>query len=171
MTRIQISTSISPETRRKLDELLEHYGTQREVVTLAIDRLYQEHREEIMPDEIAIKNFRRSRKFGWGWSSTPTGENAYSIEVPDAPDYTGTLRQLFQDRADDVAFHSLDGAFYDTAWFYDGRGITHTWAFGPLSPMFAPDGKPIEDVKYDYRWETGFRPAYANGDDIKIRLA
>ena len=41
MTRIQLSTSISPETRRKLDELVQHYGTPREVVTVAIDRLYQ----------------------------------------------------------------------------------------------------------------------------------
>ena len=46
MTRHQISTTISPETRRKLDELCQHYGTQREVVSIAIDRLHQIHEKE-----------------------------------------------------------------------------------------------------------------------------
>ena len=128
-------------------------------------------KERIMlANEITVPNFGRSRKFGWGWTTSPTGQGT-SIEIPTSPDYTGTLGQLRQDRADDRAFHSLGGAFYNTAWFYGGRRITHTWAFGPLSPMFDENDQPNPDVEYDYRWEPGFHPGYAESDDIKLRLA
>ena len=37
--RTQISTSISPYTRRQIDALCEEYGTVREVITLAVYQL------------------------------------------------------------------------------------------------------------------------------------
>jgi len=37
-------------------------------------------------------NIRRSRKFGFGWSTEPTGRDAYSIKPPEAPNYTGTIK-------------------------------------------------------------------------------
>jgi hypothetical protein len=45
--------------------------------------------------EIEINNINRTRKWGWGWSNTPTGEDAWSIELPSKPEYTGTLKQVY----------------------------------------------------------------------------
>lgn len=52
MTRIQISTGVSQETRRKADALLQQYGTLKEVVTTAIDHLYQGHEGDMIMDAI-----------------------------------------------------------------------------------------------------------------------
>jgi hypothetical protein len=43
MKRIQISTSVSEETRQQADELIAKYGySLRDVITLGIEKLYQE---------------------------------------------------------------------------------------------------------------------------------
>lgn len=119
--------------------------------------------------EITITNYRKRRKFGWGWSTIPTGEDAYSIEVPEAPDYVGTLNQLDEARANDKAFHSLGGVFYNTAWFWNGKRITHTWAWAALESPVTPLGEWRENVKYGWRWVSGFEPRIEA--DIKIRVA
>ncbi len=121
-----------------------------------------------MPKEITVKNFRKNRKFGWGWSTTPTGEDAYSIETPDAPDYEGTLNQLQEARRNDRAFNNLGGAFFNTAWFYRGKRITHTRVFGPMGPTYTEYGEEIEDVEYDDRWEPKFNQD-TDDKDITIR--
>ena len=78
--------------------------------------------------EITVRNWRRSRSFGWAWSCTPTGEDAYSIEIPSRPDYTGTYGQVVDAMLADRTFASIKGGggFYATAWFYKGGRIVAT---------------------------------------------
>ena len=125
-----------------------------------------------MPEEITVKNFRRSKKFGWGWSCIPTGQDT-DIEIPAAPDYTGTLRQLEKDQQDDAVFQNLGGAFYNTAWFFQGKRITHTWVFSPTEDSITIDeeGTHWRDVPYEYRWREGFHPLDDLDDekDLKIK--
>ena len=116
-----------------------------------------------MPEEITVKNYRRSRKFGWGWSTTPTGEDAYSIEAPTVPDYEGTLKQLDEAINNDRAFQNLGGAFFNTAWFYGGQRISHTWAFGIMSNLGGP-------ARYGHLWTRGFDPTTSDQANIKIRI-
>lgn len=116
-----------------------------------------------MPEEITVKNYRRSRKFGWGWSTTPIGEDAYSIERPSIPDYEGTLNQLDEAISNDKAFQGMGGAFFNTAWFYDRRRITHTWQFGITG------GLEDHPLKTGYLWVRGFNPDAGQGD-IKIKV-
>jgi hypothetical protein len=98
-------------------------------------------------ERITIDNPTRTRKWGWGWTNTPTGEDAYSIKVPSAPDYTGTLKQIFACIACDRTYASMKsgGTFTNTDWFYDGKRITNRREFGwwldeyrmdmPISPV------------------------------------
>lgn len=115
---------------------------------------------------------RNSKKFGWGWSCTPTGEDAYSIEYPGAPDYEGTIEQVKKARSDDRAFHSLGGAFYNTAWFYDGNRITHTWCFDCVADHNDPSEEyDFDKREYGYTWTSGFGGTDAvNKGKIKIRV-
>lgn len=77
--------------------------------------------------EITIRNWRRSRSFGFGWSSVPTGHGT-EIMVRERPDYTGTYRQVLDAIEEDRAFASTKagGAYYSTAWFYRGQRIVGT---------------------------------------------
>jgi hypothetical protein len=115
----------------------------------------------------------RSCKFGWAWTTTPTGEDAYSIEFPIRPMYEGTLKQIADQRDNDRAFHSLGGAFYNTAYFYDGQRITHTWGWDiVLEPPADEAANMTNDefyatCKYGYRWRIGFHPE--EGKRFKIR--
>lgn len=115
-----------------------------------------------------------STKFGWGWSCTPTGEDAYSIKTPSKPDYEGTLEKLRKDIANDQAFQNLGGAFYNTAWFYDGKRILKTRAYGVVkdrtTPAINEDGTHNwrnDDTEYGYRWLNGWQ-GDDHGDLIRI---
>ena len=80
-----------------------------------------------MPEEITVRNWRRSRSFGWGYSTKPTGKDSLSVALPTQPAYTGTYRQVCEAIRSDPNYASLrDGAYYLAAWFYQGRRITHT---------------------------------------------
>lgn len=58
MSRIQISTNVSTETRRQADELIELFGySLRDVVSIAIERM---HREEV----IKMAQYRKCRHCG-----------------------------------------------------------------------------------------------------------
>lgn len=50
--KTQLNARISPATREKLDELTSAYGTQAEVLAVAIDRLYQSHQAIALLDDI-----------------------------------------------------------------------------------------------------------------------
>ena len=98
--------------------------------------------------EVTIRNWRRSRSFGFGWSSIPTGRGT-EIEIPQRPDYTGTYNQVVDAVANDRAFASAKsgGAYYCAAWFYNGQRITHTefggWHEGFMANWFAPEDRDI----------------------------
>jgi len=80
---------------------------------------------------VTITNPTRTRKWGWGYSTNPTGRDAYSIEMPSRPDYTGTLKTV-QDAIDsDRTYASMKsgGTFINTQWFYDGKRITNRAEF------------------------------------------
>ena len=102
--------------------------------------------------EITVRNWRRSRSFGWGWSTVPTGEGI-NIEIPERPDYVGTYRQLCEAEAEDRAFQSSKsgGAFYATRWFYKG--------------------KPIVGTRYAGEWYSGFVTSWLDDcQDVTIRV-
>jgi len=96
-----------------------------------------------MFEEITVPIVYINRKFGWGWSCQPTGQDAYSIETPTRPDVTGTINQCRQYADTDRTFKSIKsgGTFYNTAWFYDGKRIVATWAYGLLRSV---DDLPLD---------------------------
>lgn len=77
--------------------------------------------------KITISNPTRIRKWGWEYSTAPTGRDAYSIALPTKPYYTGTLKQVQQSIANDKTFKSVKsgGTFYNAAWFYNGKRIVN----------------------------------------------
>lgn len=144
-----------------------------------------------MPEtkEILVENWKRSKKFGWGWSCTPTGDGPYSIETPTHPDVTGTIAQIQEHIRDDRAFNSLGGVFYNTAFFYDGQRITHSYDYVLLN--CAPDLPMDEDAtqegyrswkeandrhhwredEWGYDWVDGFDPGnYQDENNVKIMV-
>ena len=114
-------------------------------------------------------NIRRSRKFGFGWSTEPTGRDAYSIKPPEAPNYTGTIKSIMRSRASDRAYQTYATGnatnYYATRWFWNGKPITHIYRSGRLS----------KDSDFCMGW-FGFREEdiiYCGeliGDEIKIRV-
>lgn len=76
-----------------------------------------------MPEE--LRATRRSKKFGWGYSTNPSGDGPYSISAPTSPDYEGTIGQVTDAIASDPVYNNLGGAFSATRWFYRGQPITH----------------------------------------------
>lgn len=81
--------------------------------------------------KITVENPTRTRKWGWGWTNTPTGRDAYSIEIPSRPDYTGTMKQVLKAISEDRTYRSMKsgGTFTNTAWFYDGKRIVNRQEF------------------------------------------
>lgn len=83
-----------------------------------------------MLQEITITNINRKRK--WGWSATPTGEDA-SIETPARPDYEGTFNQIGKAKGADRTYSLLKSSGTLSArWFWDGKLIHSTWGFGVI---------------------------------------
>ena len=133
-----------------------------------------------MLHEIEITNINRKRRWGWGFSTTPSGNGPYSIELPTAPDYVGTIGQISEAIASDVVFHSLGGAFYATQDFWDGHPIVATWRFGCLQLDRGhweeeADGDGVEwvhdeDAKYGYAWFDGLEFPENGSTTIKIRV-
>ena len=121
-----------------------------------------------MLQEIDIKDINRTRKWGWGWSCTPTGEDAWSIERPAKPDCTGTLNQIQAYANGDRTWKSMQsgGTFTNTSYFYDGKPIHSTWTFGVLNGKLYDD----PDAKWGYGWFSGLH-LLENGDkSLKIRV-
>ena len=76
--------------------------------------------------EIEVHNPFRSRRFGFGYSTRPSGRDALSIELPVRPDYTGTINQVLEAIRSDQLLASLrsGGTYYTASWFFDGHRIT-----------------------------------------------
>jgi hypothetical protein len=124
--------------------------------------------------EITVTNYRNDKRFGWGYSFTPTGRDPYSIEFPTSPDHTGTLDQIDDARDKDRTWQAhSQGAFYNTAYFYKGRRITHTWRFGLLNRpdnwQDMDDREMYDKAQYGYGWFSGFEPD-TDETDVKIRV-
>lgn len=78
-----------------------------------------------MSELVRITNANLRRKWGWGYSTTPSGRDAWSILPPSGPDHTGTLNQIFKAIETDESWRHLrsGGTLFVTAWFWDGRRI------------------------------------------------
>jgi len=98
-----------------------------------------------MNKEITIANPILRRKWGFGYSTVPTGEDAYSIQRPGEPDYEGTIKQVLHDRANDRAYRAYGAPntsnYKSTAWFWDGHPIQSIKRYGLL--------KEVPDLSFD----------------------
>lgn len=64
---------------------------------------------------------RRSRKFGWGYSFTPSGTGPRTIERPTKPNYVGTIKQVFEAKASDKTYNAhKDTALSSQQYFLNG---------------------------------------------------
>lgn len=77
---------------------------------------------------ITITNPTRRRGWGWNYSTTPTGQDAWSISEPSGPAITGTLKQVEQAIRTDRNYQSLrsGGTFVNARWYYRGQPIHDT---------------------------------------------
>ena len=118
--------------------------------------------------EITIKNINLTRKWGWGWSCTPTGEDAWTIKEPTRPNYTGTLNQIGNDRGADRNWKSMQsgGTFTNSLFFYDGKPVRSTWTFGILNGKIYDD----PDAKWGYGWFVGLHLPEDGEESLKIRV-
>ena len=91
---------------------------------------------------------RKTRNLGWGWTTQPTGRNAYEIETPTRPDYTGTIRQIREQIADDRSYNNLGGAFSNTAWFVAGKHIVSAWMVYNTTDLDGGD----PNAKWEWGW-------------------
>jgi hypothetical protein len=79
-----------------------------------------------MSTTVTVKNPFLSRKFGFGYSTTPVGSSdPLGIKAPSKPDYQGTIRRVKIEIDGDRLLESLKsgGTFFNSAWFYDGKRI------------------------------------------------
>ena len=117
--------------------------------------------------EITIKNFNLTPKWGWGWSCAPTGTDAWAIEEPIRPNYTGTLKQIGNARNADRNWKSMsDGTFFNSLFFYDGKPVRSTWMFGILNGR----GNDDPDTKWGYGWFVGLHLPEVGGKSLKIQV-
>lgn len=85
--------------------------------------------------EIIVNNITRTRKFGWGYSTTPERQGTRIIP-PTSPDYTGTLDSLLRTINADRTYNSMvsGGTYISTRWFYAGREIIGYVESGSTNP-------------------------------------
>lgn len=78
-----------------------------------------------MTEEVTIDEPIKSRKWGWGYETEPTGEDAYSIKAPSRPDYRGTPKSLLRAQGNDRTYQSFigGGTYVNAAWFYEGKMV------------------------------------------------
>lgn len=119
--------------------------------------------------EIIVKNANRSRKFGYSISTQPTGHGT-DIAVPSSPRYTGTLTQIQKQIDDDRRYlNSIQSAYKNRAWFYDGKRIEAIWTIGCVTQCGCGEEKCFlegHDV-YDYGW---FRLPLIEGIDERGKV-
>jgi hypothetical protein len=96
--------------------------------------------------EITISNPKKDRKFGYGISTTPTG-NGTDIARPSVPDYKGTFAMIERQIQGDRAYlSSIQSAYKNSKFFYNGKIITAIRAYGA---WYEPDWTTIEDLLSD----------------------
>jgi hypothetical protein len=77
-------------------------------------------------DTVEVSNPTRSRRWGFGYSTHPTGESPYGIERPSRPYHVGTIKQVREAIAADRTLRSLrsGGTFMCRSWFFDGVAVS-----------------------------------------------
>jgi len=96
--------------------------------------------------EITIQKPKQCRKFGYGISTTPTGRGT-DIARPSAPDYKGTFAMIESQMRNDRAYlSSIQSAYKNKKFFYDGRIINAIKVFGAWE---APEWRDIETLLAD----------------------
>lgn len=66
-----------------------------------------------------------STHIGYGWSTEPTGEDAWSIRLPTRPDVVGTMEDCAEEAVH--ARHICGDAFWNHRWFVDDWPIAEVW--------------------------------------------
>jgi hypothetical protein len=122
-------------------------------------------------EEITITNYERRRKWGWGYSFSPTG-NGTEIRTPTEPNYTGTLGQISEARENDPILKAHSNCYSSSQWFWNGRPIVATWAFGIVSKTWSGDYNDEEEYEYGHAWFQGFHMPFEEYEttEIKIRI-
>ena len=74
---------------------------------------------------VEIPNPTRSRKWGFGYCTTPDGTGPYGIHAPTRPQHTGTIRQVREAIAANRALSSFvsGGTCHTRRWFHDGIAL------------------------------------------------
>jgi hypothetical protein len=126
-------------------------------------------------EEITITNYKGKKKWGWGYSFTPTG-NGTEIRTPD---YVGTLGQISEAKEADPILKAHSNCYSSSRWFWDGRPVVATWTYG-IVDMAKWDNLSDEnylecpeehDSVYGWAWFYGFHlPLEEGPDEIKIRV-
>ncbi len=136
--------------------------------------------------ELTIENANRKRKWGWGYNLFSNNDS--TIDPPTVPAYTGTFNQVEAAKDDDPTFKAHQNIHKSTAWFYQGRRITHNYHYGLLKPAedipFSGDYDQYEEWErknsehhfnndqWGYGWFRGFcRDTFMMEKELKIRVA
>lgn len=101
-----------------------------------------------------LKATRRSKKFGWGYSTNPSGDGPHSISAPTSPDYEGTIGQVTDKIAEDPVYNNLGGAFSATRWFFKGQVITHVDGLEVNHPNGLGEAALMELTEDEVTWVT-----------------
>ncbi len=83
-----------------------------------------------------IKITRKTKNFGWGYSTTPSG-NGTDIAPPTAPDIEGSVMQVISRMSkhhNSQLWGSLKNVFTNESYFLNGKRIKFVseWAFDDL---------------------------------------
>lgn len=96
--------------------------------------------------EIEITNPNRAKKWGVAFNNHP-GSNG-DIDVPDKPEFTGTIRQVLGYSSEQCHFygHTLN-CYYASKMFYNKKPIRSIRTI-----VLVKHGETASKNEYDYRW-------------------
>jgi len=151
MTRYQLSTTVSPLTRRQADELMELGYSVRDILTLGIDRIYREETSMV------------TRQF---WAHKASGE-VWAVQLRDGV-VTGSCGPLHHSERSD-----LDALEYDpegNEWFAEHDGEFALWQPQQLLGTDAKTAarEALENVE---RWGNAALVRYDDGSYDSVPLA
>lgn len=113
---------------------------------------------------VTITNPTRTRKFGWGYNTSPSdGPCGFYFELPSAPDFTGTFASVIRQINKDATYQSLrsGGTYMSVGWFYDGKLIANSDQFRDQ----------MNDIYQDREWAKEQRRPMPATPSIVIEVA